>query len=42
MPYSVMLRHVDLVRTDDFEEHIISIVRVKRISELGRLAVHQQ
>jgi hypothetical protein len=33
------LRHVDLVRTDDSEERIASIIRVTRIGVLGTLAV---
>jgi hypothetical protein len=32
-----MLRRVPLVRTDVSEEHIASIVRTKRISELGKI-----
>jgi hypothetical protein len=34
-----MLRRVALVRTDDSEEHIASIIRVTRIGELRTLAV---
>jgi hypothetical protein len=34
-----MCRRVVLVRIDVSEEHIASIIRVKRISELGTLAV---
>jgi hypothetical protein len=30
-----MRRRVTLVRTDDSEESIVSVIRVKRISELG-------
>jgi hypothetical protein len=30
-----MLRHVALVRTDVSEERIVSIIRVKRMDELG-------
>jgi hypothetical protein len=30
-----MLHHVALVRTDVLEEHIASIIKVPRISELG-------
>jgi hypothetical protein len=30
MPYSGMLRHVAIVRTDVSEEHIASIIRVTR------------
>jgi phosphoribosyl-AMP cyclohydrolase len=37
MPSSGMLRHVDHVRTDVSEECIYSIIRVKRICELGTL-----
>jgi hypothetical protein len=32
-----MLHHVVLVRTDVSEEHIASIIRVKRIVELGKI-----
>jgi hypothetical protein len=32
---SRILRRVVLVRTDDCEEHITSIIMVKRIGELG-------
>jgi hypothetical protein len=32
---SGMLRHVALVRTDILEEHIASIIKVERTSELG-------
>jgi hypothetical protein len=39
MAPSVMLHHVDLVRTDVLEEHIASIIRVTTIGELGMLAV---
>jgi hypothetical protein len=35
MPSSGMLRRVALVRTDVSEESISSIIRVKRIGELG-------
>jgi hypothetical protein len=35
MQYSGMSRRVDLVITDVSEERIASIIRVKRISELG-------
>jgi hypothetical protein len=35
MPYSGMLRHVALVRTDVSEEPSASFVRVTRIGELG-------
>jgi hypothetical protein len=35
MPYSGMWRLVTLVKTDTSEESIVSIIRVKRISELG-------
>jgi hypothetical protein len=34
-----MLRRVALVRTDVSEEHIVSIIRMTRIGELGTLAV---
>jgi hypothetical protein len=34
-----MLRRVALVGTDVAEEHSASIIKVKRISELGTLAV---
>jgi hypothetical protein len=34
-----MLRRVALIGTDVSEEHIASIIRVTRISELGALAV---
>jgi hypothetical protein len=34
-----MLRRVALVRTDDSEERIASIIRVKRIVELGTSTV---
>jgi hypothetical protein len=34
MLYSEMILHVGLARTDVLEEHIASIIRVKRISEL--------
>jgi hypothetical protein len=30
-----MLHHVALVRTDVLEEHITSMIRVRRIGELG-------
>jgi hypothetical protein len=40
MASSGMLRRVDLVRTDVSEEHIVSIIRVTRIGELGTLAVN--
>jgi hypothetical protein len=36
MPSSRMLRRVALVRTDVKEESIVSIIRAKRISELGK------
>jgi hypothetical protein len=39
MASSVMLRRVDLVRTDVSEELRTSIIRVTRIGELGTLAV---
>jgi hypothetical protein len=39
MPSSGNLRRVDLVRTDVSEEPTASIIRVKRIGELGTLAV---
>jgi hypothetical protein len=39
MPSSGMLHRVTLVRTDVSEEHIASIIRVKRIEEVGTLAV---
>jgi hypothetical protein len=39
MPSSQMLRRVALVRTDVSEELLASIIRVKRIVELGTLAV---
>jgi hypothetical protein len=39
MPFSGVLHHVTLVRTDDFEECSASIIRVTRISDLGMLAV---
>jgi hypothetical protein len=35
MPYSAMLRLVALVRTNFLEESSASILRVKRIGELG-------
>jgi hypothetical protein len=35
LPSSGMLRHVTLVRTDVSEENIASIIRAKRIGELG-------
>jgi demethoxyubiquinone hydroxylase (CLK1/Coq7/Cat5 family) len=35
MSSSGMLRRMALVRTDVSEEHIASIIRVKRIGELG-------
>jgi hypothetical protein len=35
MPFSGMLRRVDLVRTDVSEEPSASILRVTRIGELG-------
>jgi hypothetical protein len=35
MPSSGMLRRVVLIRTDVSEEHISSIIKVTRISELG-------
>jgi hypothetical protein len=38
MSSSEMLRRVVLVRTDVSEEHIASIIRVSRISELRTLA----
>jgi hypothetical protein len=38
MPSSGICHHVTLVRTDISEKHTISIIRVKRISELGTLA----
>jgi hypothetical protein len=34
-----MLRHVALVRTDVWEKHTSSIIRVTRIGELGTLTV---
>jgi hypothetical protein len=41
MPFSGMLRHVDLVRTDVSEELSASIIRVTTIIELGKtLAVN--
>jgi hypothetical protein len=39
IPCSGMLCHVVLVRTDVSEEHIASIISVRRIGELGTLAV---
>jgi hypothetical protein len=39
MPSSGMSRHVDLVRTDVSEELSACIIRVRRIGELGTLAV---
>jgi demethoxyubiquinone hydroxylase (CLK1/Coq7/Cat5 family) len=39
MPSSEMLRFVALVRSDASEERSASIIRVKRIGELGILAV---
>jgi hypothetical protein len=39
MPSSGMLRRVALVRTDVSEEISASFIRVKRIGELGKLAV---
>jgi hypothetical protein len=36
MPYSVMLHHVVLVRTDDSEELSASFLRVTRNGELGK------
>jgi hypothetical protein len=38
MPYSGMLHHVALVRTDVSKECIASIIRVTRMDELGTLA----
>jgi hypothetical protein len=35
MPSSGMLHYLALVRTDVSEECIVSIIRVKRIGELG-------
>jgi hypothetical protein len=35
MPFSWILRHVALVKTDLSEERISSIIRVKGINELG-------
>jgi hypothetical protein len=35
MPSSGILRHVALLRTDNLEESIASIIRVKRIDELA-------
>jgi hypothetical protein len=35
MSSSKMRRQVNLMRIDVYEEHIISIVRVRRIGELG-------
>jgi hypothetical protein len=39
MPSSLMLGSVSLVRTDVSEESITSIIRVKKIGELGTLTV---
>jgi hypothetical protein len=39
MPFSEMLHHVDLVKTDVLEECSASIIWVTRIGELGTLAV---
>jgi hypothetical protein len=39
MPSSRKLRRVALVRTDVSEEHIASIIRVTRISDLGTTLV---
>jgi hypothetical protein len=39
MPSSGMWRRIALVRTDVSEDRIASVIRVKRISELGTLAV---
>jgi hypothetical protein len=39
MPFSGMLRHVVVVRTDFSEEHITSIIKVTRIGQLGTSAV---
>jgi hypothetical protein len=39
MASSGMLRRVDLVRTDVSEELSVSIIRVKRLGELGTIAV---
>jgi hypothetical protein len=39
MPSSGILRRVVLVRADVSEDGIASIIRVKRIDELGTLAV---
>jgi hypothetical protein len=39
MPSSGMLGSVALVRTDDSEERIASIIRVTRIGELGTLSI---
>jgi hypothetical protein len=39
MPSSGMLRRVDLVRTDVYEELSASIIRVTRIGQLGRTLV---
>jgi hypothetical protein len=35
MPFSEMLRHAAVVRTDVSDERIASIIMVTRISELG-------
>jgi hypothetical protein len=42
VPSSAMWRRVDLVRTDVSEERVASIIKVKRISELGTLAANCQ
>jgi hypothetical protein len=39
MVSSAMLRRVDIVRTDGSDERSTSIIRVKRIAQLGTLAV---
>jgi hypothetical protein len=37
MPYSGMLRHLDVVTTENSEERIASIIRVRQIGELGTM-----
>jgi hypothetical protein len=39
IPSSEMLHRVALVRTDVSEEHIVAIITVKRLIQLGMLAV---
>jgi hypothetical protein len=37
MPFSLMLRRVALVRSDVSEERIVTIIKVRRIGELGTM-----